>query len=282
MSAKQDVLARLGGGNQSAGEAIVRFVEEALATNREEIARLTTEHNQRVAAFEERVQGFVSRADHEELQGEVADIRRRLAAAAAALGGAIEVHNEAVQQANPASVEAAQAATDEAEQAGSDIDARVERLETRVSELEAWRADVVDPQLQQLREDVDGLMERENNRPSPLRIEVPEVPAVPQDDQPAAAAEPEADNPPTRIQLAARDADPRNWNGNPIAWGLAVIGLVVGLCVGWWLFGVSNHVLWGLIAFLFVPVTAAVGFFGGGLIGHRLTQRQPAARPAEA
>jgi hypothetical protein len=125
-------------------------------------------------------------------------------------------------------------------------------------------------------------MERENNRPSPLRIEVPEVPAVPQDDQPAAAAEPEADNPPTRIELVARDADPRNWNRNPIAYGLAVIGLVVGLCVGWWLFGVSNHVLWGLVAFLFVPVTAAIGFFGGGLIGHRLTQRQPAARPAEA
>ena len=271
MSAKQDVLARLGGGNQSAGEAIVRFVEEALATNREEIARLTTEHNQRVAAFEERVQGFVSRADHEELQGEVADIRRRLAAAAAALGGAIEVHNEAVQQANPASVEAAQAATDEAEQAGNDADARIESLETRVSELEG-RVD-----------DHEERIARLENRAEPIVIAQPDqgpVPAALLPDEPEHA--PETDNPPTRIQLAARDADPRNWNGNPIAWGLAVIGLVVGLCVGWWLFGVSNHVLWGLIAFLFVPVTTAVGFFGGGLIGHRLTQRQPAARPAEA
>ena len=136
----QDVLEILGDGDRSAGRAIVNFVEEALATNREELGRLAGEHNERVAAFEHRMADFASAGDLEHVQGDVNDINRRLAAAAAALGGAVTAHNQAVENTTPTNVEAAQVASTEADVVGADIDARIEGLETQVSRLEE-RAD---------------------------------------------------------------------------------------------------------------------------------------------
>ena len=276
-AAKKNVTNLLGGGNASAGKVVVDLVDEAMASNRDTIASIAAEHTARVEAFNSRLEGFASQGDLEEVRDLVASINQRLNAAAAALTGAVVAHNKATE--TPEIVGPAQeavAATAAAAEVGAEVDNLFEQLEARVSALEEWRRHRVEPTL----DDHESRISALEDRREPIEITTPQP--IPLRDS---VAEPESapmDNPPTRVQRAVEGTDHRSWGNNPFAWGLAAIGLVVGLCVGWWLFQESDKILWGLVAFLFVPTVAAIGFFGGGLIGHRLTQRQPVNRPAEA
>lgn len=122
--------------------------------------------------------------------------------------------------------------------------------------------------------------------PEPVPVPAPVVDTPPAPlPEPAApvVVVPEPEPAPTRVQAVVNDTNPTNWVGW-VPWALAIVGLILGWAVGGeWLNQASQPVLWDWVAWLFKPIMAAVGFFGGGLLGSRLTQRQPAAvRPAEA
>ena len=76
----------------------------------------------------------------------------------------------------------------------------------------------------------------------------------------------------TKITIVER-ATPSNWGW--LAWLLAIIGLILGWAVvGEWFEVQSQPSLWDWVAWCFRPVSAAVGFFGGGLIGHFLAEKR--------
>lgn len=280
MSAKQDVAARLGSGKGSAGDAIIRFVEEALAGNNQKFDEL----REQLAELNDR---FASKDELAELKSDQADVRNKLRAAAEILTGAALVHNEvrqvAVEDASQADVEAAQAAMAEAEEAVEEANTSLTELEARVASLEEWRKETVDPTLENHEERISALenQSRPINIPAPAPVEDEtsvEHQPVREDDHVVPGMQPQ----PSRLQQVARDANPANWQG-VVPWALAIVGLLFGwFVVGELLQNASKPVLWDWFAWLFVPVTAAVGFFGGGLIGQRLAGRQSMARPAEA
>lgn len=258
MTGKQDVLAILGSGERSAGKAVVEFVEDALRANREQIAQLTTEHNERVTAFEARVAEFVSVTDFEPVQRDVEAIKRGLLATAEALGGAVTAHNQAVDTPSTASVGTAQAAVADAAQAAQSDNRRIERLEERLDAIEA----VVDNHEERISALERGPLTIAQPAPVPTPVAIPTAPAV------------EAVQP-TQIQRIIQDANPRHWA--VLAWVLAIIGLALGVMLGRWLQLTSEPVLdWFSWAALLI--FGAVGFFGGGVIGTRLNTAPPEVR----
>lgn len=90
------------------------------------------------------------------------------------------------------------------------------------------------------------------------------------EEKPAPAVSP---TPPTNTQPSiTQRANPFNWGW--LAWLLAIIGFILGWTVfGEWLEIQSQPSLWDWVAWLFSPVSAGVGFFGFGLIGHFIAEK---------
>ena len=259
---KQRVLATLGGGQESAGKAIVDFVESALRAIREQITQLATEHNERVAAFEARVAEFVSVTDFEPVRRDVEVIKRGLLATAEALGGAVTAHNQAFSTPSTASVDAAQAAVADAAQAAQSDNRRIEKLEERLDAIEA----MVDDHEARISALERGPLTIAQPAPVPAPVAIPPAPA-------ATAVQT------TQIQRIVQDANPRHWS--VLAWGLALAGLVLGVGLGLWLQWASAPLL-SWFSWAALPVFGAVGFFAGGVIGTRWEASEVRTQQAQA
>ena len=74
---------------------------------------------------------------------------------------------------------------------------------------------------------------------------------------------------PTRVQVLVAQANPSSWKG-PWPWVIAIVGLVVGWLLGAQLTELSNPTMWDWMAWLAQPIVAAIGFFGGGVIGTKV------------
>lgn len=274
-TARQRLLNILGDKENSAGSAVVDFVSERLEGVVDKIDALITEYN------ETNKQALALKAD----KADIDEMNGRLAAAAAALTGAVTARDTAKQsvRVNPASakgsVDQAEAVTDQAAKAVSNATLTLESLNERVENLEDWRTNTVNPTLAQHRRWIEELQQNAGLTPS--------------GDQPATAEEhvvSQSVHPPTQVQPTVerrleerevvrthfmdRTVDIRHWSG--MQWACALILAIVfmfwlGPIFSEWARSVLQGHAWdwvtNVMRFLGWIIALAIGFCLGGVIG---------------
>lgn len=267
-TAREAVLAILGGGPSSAGEAIVDFVDDTVYGIDESIDAKIADHrkavSEEIAKIAKRVRGseglatkqkqlsealvaLASRADSKEIENteeiaslrkDVSQLRAIVATAGRMMAGAMEATNVAAQanaNADPksanAKIDEANNLLDQAEAKQSDCCDEIAKLENRVAELERWRKDVVDPALKAHMESIDSLNSWRKDIVDPfIKRQNGAALKVTAETQKAPVA-PVAPAPKVEVSSFQRRIDPRNWGvlSYVLAVGFGIIALAIAV-----------------------------------------------------